>query len=234
MHRFLGNTDYFHFWATDFLPLLSLVMGPHEFALPTPNFWGEKVNETFVERLERPYKLFAFAPISDPRNPFDYFFCEHAHINFLLQLFADDATLIEDDQVFCFESDTFVWPLVTGMATKGHSKGEPTQYAGLVWQTQLYVRQRIFNQTAEDFSDYLAREKPVLVWVERPKFSRGSHLVAPERYMYSWEEILRQLQGEFDVRLLNAGQLEPRALVDLLGQADILLGVHGAGLQNMV
>lgn len=233
MHSFLGNSNYFHFWTTDYLPLLSLIMGPHAFALPMHDWEAEKVNETFMERLERPYHLLAFAPISDPRHPNMHFFCEHEHINFLLRIFDDNPILIEDDQIYCSTPATHVWPLVSGKATEGLHEGSPTKYAGLVWQTQLYVRQRIFG-LSERCPECSTRTKPVLVWVERTKFLRGDHLVAPERYLDSWEEILDQLRDDFDVRLLNAGKLKPQELVDLMDHADILLGVHGAGLQNMV
>lgn len=131
---------------------------------------------------------------------------------------------MSSDKVYCFPLEAKVMPAWSSMATN------PGQFPGLVWQAQLYVREQIFDledsimRGAKRLSE--ANRKPVLVWVER---AEGS-----VRYLYSWRDILSRLSDKFDVRQLDAGKLSPRELVIFMDDADILLGVHGAGLQNMM
>jgi len=210
-HHPNGPSNYFHSWVNDFLPLLRLIMGPNsEFSLPGPDWKTERANVTFVERMKRPYKL-----LTGFTN--HAYWTDVSHINFLLGILHENPMQLDQDTYYCFQTGTIVWPAQTAMALT------LSAWKGLVWQTQLYVRQELFG-LQERCCD--ASANPTVLWVERSQKST--------RFLFSWEEILHQLSEDFDVRRLDAGQLETSALLHAMDKADILLGVHGAGLQNMV
>lgn len=225
MHHPNGYHNYFHVWANDYLPLLQLIFDPKKYHVQAPSKnWevNDKLDPQFVELIERPYQVLTFQ--NNQQHP-HYFTKDKPQIDFLLSLLEKDPFNLLRDKVYCFPLDAKVMPAWFAMHTVP-SRRSP----GLVWQTQLYVRERIFgldNNTARGEKRMSeTNRKPVLVWVERKE--------GAARYLYSWKDILSPLSMNFDVRRLDAGRLSPRELVVFMDDADILLGVHGAGLQNMV
>jgi hypothetical protein len=225
MHHPNGYHNYFHAWTNDYLPLLKLIFDAKSYHTRAPSKnWevNDRLDPQFVELVERPYQVLTFE--NDLRHP-HYFTKDKHQIDFLLSLLENDPINLLSDKVYCFASEAKVMPPWSGMCTVPDG-----QSPGLVWQTQLYVRERIFglegNKARGEKALSASDRKPVLVWVERRE--------GAPRYLHSWQEILSRLSMNFDVRLLDAGRLSPEELVVFMDDADILLGVHGAGLQNMV
>lgn len=83
-----------------------------------------------------------------------------------------------------------------------------------------------------DDNHYVVKDNPTIVWSSRGVHTRGDNRqYTPTRMLLDEDELLASLQQHgYDIRKVDFGRLSAAESVAVVSAADVMIGVHGAGL----